>query len=195
LRKQKEERVPSILEIPSKRRRAEFLAAVKRSRKLHGQWVSPPRTTNAFDKSLKRYGSKSHISYWIITEAGKLAGVININEIVRGSFHSGYLGYYALTPHNGRGYMTAGIRAVVSRAFRNLHLHRLEANIQPDNKASLGLVARLGFRRKGFSPRYLKIAGKWRDHERWAVTAEDWNDRVAFKRATRTRYTLGKTRM
>ena len=165
----------SILEIPSKRRRAEFLAAVKRSRGLHGHWASPPRTANGFDKSLERFGSPAHMGYWVLTENGELAGVININEIVRGSFWSGYLGYYAFVPHNGRGYMTAGLRAVVSRAFGQLRLHRLEANIQPDNKASRQLVQRLGFKLEGCSPRYLKIAGKWRDHERWAVTAEDWN--------------------
>jgi len=87
---------------------------------------------------------------------------------------SGYLGYYAFVPHNGQGYMTAGIQAAVSKAFRALRLHRLEANIKPDNRASRRLVQRLGFRLKGFSPRYLKMAGGWRDHERWAVTAEEW---------------------
>jgi len=109
-----------------------------------------------------------------VTESGELAGAININEIVRGSFRSGYLGYYAFVPHNRRGYMTTGLRTVVSRAFRQLRLHRLEANIQPDNEASRRLVKRLGFKLEGFSPRYLKIAGKWRDHERWAVTAGNW---------------------
>lgn len=166
----------SILEIPSKRRRAEFLAAVTRSRSLHGHWASPPRTAKAFDRSLERFGSQAHVGYWVLTENGELAGVININEIVRGSFWSGYLGYYAFVPHNGRGYMKEGLRAVVSRAFRQLRLHRLEANIQPDNEASRRLVQRLAFKLEGFSPRYLKIAGKWRDHERWAVTAEDWNE-------------------
>ena len=104
--------------------------------------------------------------------ANELAGVININEIVRGKFLSGYLGYYAFVPHNGRGYMNAGLTAVISRAFRMLRLHRLEANIQPDNEASRRLVERLGFRYEGLSPRYLKIAGQWQDHERWALTAE-----------------------
>ena len=164
-----------ILEIPSKRRRSEFLAAVRRSRKLHGHWASPPRTAETFNKSLERFASKAHVGYWVLTEADELAGAININEIVRGRFRSGYLGYYAFAPHNGRGYMTKGLRAVVSRAFRQLRLHRLEANIQPDNEASRRLVKRLGFKLEGYSPRYLKIAGKWRDHERWAVTAENWS--------------------
>ena len=109
-----------------------------------------------------------------MTESGELAGAININEIVRGSFRSGYLGYYAFVPHNGRSYMTTGLRAAVSRAFRQLPSYRLEANIQPDNEASRRLVKRLGFKLEGFSPRYLKIAGRWRDHERWAVTVEIW---------------------
>ena len=169
-----EQTLKRILEVPSKRRRAEFLAAMKRSRRLHGHWASPPRTAKALNKSLARLGSKAHVGYWVLSESGELAGVINISEIVRGSFRSGYLGYYAFAPHNGRGYMTTGLRAVVSRAFRQLRLHRLEANIQPDNEASRRLVKRLGFKLEGFSPRYLKIAGKWRDHERWAVTAEDW---------------------
>lgn len=163
-----------ILEVPSKRRRAEFLAAVKRSRRLHGHWVSPPRTAKAFNKSLERFSSKTHVGYWVLTESRELAGAVNISEIARGSFRSGYLGYYAFAPHNGRGYMTTGLRAVVSRAFRQLRLHRLEANIQPDNEASRRLVKRLGFKLEGFSPRYLKIEGRWRDHERWAVTAENW---------------------
>jgi [ribosomal protein S5]-alanine N-acetyltransferase len=164
----------SILETPSGRRRAEFLAAVARSRNLHGHWASPPRTSRAFDKNLKRLDLPAHVGYWILTASDELAGVVNINEIVRGSFRSGYLGYYAFVPHNGHGYMTEGVRAVVSRAFRVLRLHRLEANIQLDNEASRRLIQRLGFRLEGFSPRYLKIAGKWRDHERWALTAEDW---------------------
>lgn len=167
-----------ILEKPSARRRDEFLAAVVRSRKLHGHWASPPRTTEAFDETLKRLRSKSHIGHWVCTESGELAGVINISEIVRGSFCSGYLGYYAFVPHNGRGYMKRGLCAVLSEAFGRHRLHRLEANIQPDNEASRCLVQRLGFRLEGFSRRYLKVAGRWRDHERWAITAEEWGARI-----------------
>jgi ribosomal-protein-alanine N-acetyltransferase len=163
-----------ILEKPSPGRQAEFLAAVARSRVLHRNWASPPTTSKEFKKSLKRFQEGTHIGYWICTEAGELAGVININEIVRGVFRSGYLGYYAFEPHNGHGYMQRGLRAVLAEAFERQRLHRLEANIQPENEASRRLVQRCGFRLEGFSPRYLKLGGRWRDHERWAITVEEW---------------------
>jgi ribosomal-protein-alanine N-acetyltransferase len=105
-----------------------------------------------------------------------LAGVINITEIVRGFFQGAYLGCYGFVPYIGHGYMSEGLSLVLRRAFRGLRLHRLEANIQPQNKASLRLFSRAGFRKEGFSPRYLKIAGRWRDHERWALLAEEWSD-------------------
>jgi ribosomal-protein-alanine N-acetyltransferase len=110
----------------------------------------------------------------VCTRQGALAGVINISEIVRGSFCSAYLGYYAFVPHDGSGHMRAGLAAVIRLAFRSYGLHRLEANIQPDNSRSIALVRGLGFELEGFSPRYLKIGGRWRDHERWALTAESW---------------------
>jgi ribosomal-protein-alanine N-acetyltransferase len=69
--------------------------------------------------------------------------------------------------------MKEGLRLVLRYAFRELKLHRLEANIQPDNIPSLALVKSCGFRKEGLSPRYLKINGEWRDHERWAILADE----------------------
>lgn len=102
---------------------------------------------------------------------GDIVGVVNITNIVRGSFKSGYLGYYVFAGYERQGYMRAGLRAVVRYAFDSLKLHRLEANIQPGNSASAALVRSCGFRKEGYSPRYLKIGGRWRDHERWAILA------------------------
>ena len=87
---------------------------------------------------------------------------------------SAYLGYYAFVPHAGRGLMRQGLSQVITHAFKTMKLHRLEANIQPRNIRSRALVKKLGFQREGISPRYLKINGRWRDHERWAILCEDW---------------------
>jgi ribosomal-protein-alanine N-acetyltransferase len=135
---------------------------------------------------MERLGKPTHEARFVVLRvSGELAGVINVSEIVRGAFHSAYLGYYAFVPHAGRGYMTEGLALALRWVFGTLRLHRVEANIQPGNEASRALVRRLGFRREGFSPRYLKIAGRWRDHERWALVAEDWRKEHPGHRLTR----------
>jgi ribosomal-protein-alanine N-acetyltransferase len=168
----------SILDTPSNRSRPEFLAAVARSRRLHRGLVTPPRTAAAFAAYLRRLRGPAYIGYWVRTDEGELAGVITISEIVRGAFKSGYLGYYAFSPHDGQGYMSRGLHAVLTEVFGAHRLHRVEANIQPGNEPSRRLVRRLGFRCEGFSPRYLKVNGRWCDHERWALTVEDWRSRL-----------------
>jgi ribosomal-protein-alanine N-acetyltransferase len=70
--------------------------------------------------------------------------------------------------------MYEGTQLVLHHAFRKLKLHRLEANIQPGNHASIALARKCGFVREGYSRRYLKIYGRWKDHERFALLAEDF---------------------
>jgi [ribosomal protein S5]-alanine N-acetyltransferase len=160
------------LERPSARSASEFLAAVQRSRALHAPWAKAPDTEAAYRDFVRRSRSAAHVTYVIRLRAtDELVGVAGISEIVRGALRSAYLGYYAFCPHNGQGLMREGLALVIKRAFRQLRLHRLEANIQPGNGPSLRLIRRLGFRREGYSPRYLKIRGRWRDHERWALLA------------------------
>lgn len=152
-----------------------FLDAVRRSRKLHHPWVRPPRTSAEFREHLMKKDGVRHFAFFIwVAEPRALVGAVNISEVVRGAFQSAYLGYYAFEPLAGRGLMRAGLAQVITRAFGELKLHRLEANIQPENARSQALARSLGFRREGYSPRYLKVAGRWRDHERWAVLCEDW---------------------
>ncbi|MCM3879903.1 MAG: GNAT family N-acetyltransferase [Vicinamibacterales bacterium] len=146
--------------------------AVRRSRRLHGSWVAPPASPASFRAALVRWRQPTHAAFFI-WNGSELVGVVNISEIVRGIFRSAYLGYYAFEPLAGRGLMREGLSQVIDHAFDEMKLHRLEANIQPKNRRSVALVRSLGFRREGFSRRYLKIAGRWRDHERWAVLAED----------------------
>ena len=105
---------------------------------------------------------------------GAVVGSIEISRIARGNFKSAYLGYSVLPADRGRGYMTEALHLALRYAFRTLRLHRVEANIEPGNEPSIALVRRAGFTREGFSRRYLKLGGRWRDHERWALLAEDW---------------------
>src|SRR5207249_520269 len=108
-------------------------------------------------------------------EDGEVVGWANISEIVRGGFQSAFLGYSGIGGFEGRGYMTEMLQLVLRDAFTRLKLHRLEANIQPGNGPSIRLAERCGFEREGFSPRYLKVGGRWRDHERWAIRRETWS--------------------
>lgn len=150
----------------------EFLAGVARSRALHHPWVSPPASPAQFRAYIERMAAEQNRSFLVCDGArGAIVGVINITNIVMGLFRSGYLGYYVFSGYERQGLMHEGLNAVVHDAFGKMKLHRLEANIQPGNTASIALVKTCGFSREGYSPRYLKIGGRWRDHERWAIVA------------------------
>jgi [ribosomal protein S5]-alanine N-acetyltransferase len=152
---------------------AELLDAINRSRALHEPWVFLPAT----EEDLREYLSQpeeARITYGVREAQGRLAGVVNINSIIRGHFQSAFLAYYAVLPYERQGNMRAGLAAVLDKAFVDHGLHRVEANIQPENVASARLVQGLGFRLEGHSPRYLRIGGQWRDHDRYALTVEEW---------------------
>jgi ribosomal-protein-alanine N-acetyltransferase len=177
---------PTILEgnrvhVRSPRRSDEqaFIAQAARSRSLHRRWVQAPDTPDAFGVYVQRYRRAGlevrNVGLLVVrNEDDAIAGVVNFSEIVRGAFQSAYVGYYAFAPLAGTGYMTEGFALALDFAFRDLELHRVEANVQPANARSLALVERLGFVREGYSRRYVKIAGRWRDHVRFGMLAEEW---------------------
>ncbi|MFG3496917.1 GNAT family N-acetyltransferase [Streptomyces sp. NPDC047928] len=152
----------------------EFTARAAESRELHRPWLFPPETTGAYTPWARALIEDPARESFLVCarDSGAVAGFVNINNIVRGAFQCGALGYGAFAHAAGRGLMSEGLRLVLRHAFGPLSLHRLEANIQPGNAASLALVRRAGFRLEGFSPAILHIDGAWRDHERWAITAE-----------------------
>lgn len=150
--------------------RSELLAMTRASRELHYPWISPPLTSHMFKVYYRRTQRDDHEGFVIcLNETDEIVGVINVNNVVKGAFRSASVGYYASLAHAGRGYMREGLLHVTQHAFKELGLHRIEANIQPDNIASIRLVRSCGFQREGFSPQFLYINGAWRDHERWAA--------------------------
>ena len=162
-----------VLRTPTSADADAFLAAVQASRRLHRPWVHPPRTRADFLQYVDRMAGPGQQAFLVCRrEGGALVGVVNLTNVILGSFRSGYLGYYAFAGQERQGLMREGLQAVVHHAFGRLKLHRLEANIQPDNAPSIALVRSCGFAKEGYSPRYLKIGGRWRDHERWAILAD-----------------------
>jgi ribosomal-protein-alanine N-acetyltransferase len=154
------------------------------SRGLHRRWVDAPADASAFRSFLHRSRLPSVRTFLVVRREDRaIVGVFRLSQIFLGNFRSAYLGYWVGAPYAGQGYMTEGMALLLRHAFGPLRLHRVEANLQPGNVASRALVRRAGFRREGFSPRYLKVAGRWRDHERWAITVEDF--RASSRRPTR----------
>lgn len=180
----------TFIRYPTRRDRDEYLGLARASAAFHRTHAPPdpgdpdPFGPAAFERFLA--GARSARSRRLLVcrlEDRAIVGRVSLGEICRGLFQSCYMGYWVGAPFARRGLMTEGIALVLDHAFGELGLHRVEANIQPDNPASIALVRRLGFRNEGYSPRYLRIGGGWKDHERWAMTAEEWKGASVLHRS------------
>jgi [ribosomal protein S5]-alanine N-acetyltransferase len=164
-----------LLRPPVESDRHEFISVMAASTDLHEPWISDIATDEYFDRLLIRVThSRYYTNLVCLLDGGPIVGVFNISEIVRGAFQSAFLSYAAVAGYEGKGLMGEGLQLLLDSAFMELDLHRLEANIQPDNTLSIALVRRAGFTYEGTSRRYLKLGGAWRDHEHWVLLAEDW---------------------
>lgn len=163
------------LRAPTQADRDEFLARNRESTRFYRGKASPMTGARAYAAYVARCRRSDFAGLLVCRVDGdEIVGVFNVSQIFRGVFRSAYLGYQVFEPYAGQGYMTDAMALVLRHVFVTLRLHRIEANIQPTNPASLALVRRAGFTCEGFSRRYLKIGGRWRDHERWALLVEDW---------------------
>jgi ribosomal-protein-alanine N-acetyltransferase len=170
-----------FLRTPTRRDRDEFISLMRASRAFHSPWATAPTDDERFAAYLADARRTDFEALLLCrTEDEAIMGFFNLSQIIRRGFQSAYLGYAVGKPFAGQGYMREGLELVLRHAFTTLRLHRIEANIQPANASSLALARGAGFRREGFSPRYLKIGGRWRDHERWAILAEEWRARAGM---------------
>lgn len=108
---------------------------------------------------------------------GRLAGEINLSGIQRGPFQNGYVGYWIDERLAGRGYTPEAAVVLFRFTFEDLELHRAQVSIIPRNHASRRVAEKLDLRNEGTAVRYLKINGVWEDHIRYALTAEEWDER------------------
>jgi [ribosomal protein S5]-alanine N-acetyltransferase len=168
------------LRLPNGADRDEFIGLMRASRAFHRPWASAPTDDQRFAAYIADSRRPDFEAMLVCRrDDDAIVGFFNLSQIARGSLQSAYLGYAVGKPFARHGYMREGIQLVLRHAFETLELHRVEANIQPGNAASIALAEGAGFHREGFSPRYLKIGGRWRDHERWAILAEEWRRRSA----------------
>lgn len=153
----------------------EMMQMFRESRKFYNGLVSPPLNREEFANYVAR-NDENESEFFVICrrEDEKIVGAINLSQIFRKSFQNAYLGYSLGVKYTGKGFMTEAVNLILKYAFKDLKLHRIEANIQPQNEASIAVAERCGFAKEGFSPKYLKIGNKWCDHERWAIIKENW---------------------
>ncbi len=169
-----------LLRAPTPADALPFLALVQASAELHHPWVVAPETPVAFRAYLARAACEhdlfpAHVCRLVCRASdGAVVGAANLNNVVWGGLRGASLGYYAFAPYAGEGYVRDGVAELLTHGFRHAGLHRVEAAVQPDNARSRALLAALGFRHEGDSPRYMKFGGRWRDHERWAITEDEW---------------------
>lgn len=169
------EAMPVVLAPATRADAAELIQDNLNSREYHYPWTAPFTDEAGFEAWFERTlcGPDVGLVAREAASGGRVVGVVNLTGIVAGVFQNAYLSYYGVAALAGRGLMIEAVRLAAAHAFGTRGLHRLEANIQPGNLRSVALVKRLGFRLEGFSPRYLRIGGERRDHERWALLTDE----------------------
>lgn len=164
-----------FLRHPQNKDHKEFAYVMKASKKLYKGLANPPIEKENFEAYVKQNESDANENMLICqNKDSAIVGAINLSQIFRRGFQNAYLGYYISEKFGEKGYMSEAIALVLRYAFKDLKLHRIEANIQPHNLASIAVVRKNDFTKEGFSPKYLKIGGCWRDHERWAIIRDNW---------------------
>lgn len=167
------------LRYPTRRDEKRWVAWKRANAPYHGYWDAlpppgfDPNGPAAFEKYVASARTESS-DRTLLFSGTELVGAFNLSQIFRGALQSAYLGYAGSAEHLGAGYMSRGLQLLLRHAFGRLALHRLEANVQPNNDRSIALAQSAGFLLEGLSPRYLKIRGRWRDHLRFALLREDW---------------------
>ncbi|KPN22015.1 MULTISPECIES: GNAT family N-acetyltransferase [Arthrobacter] len=160
-------------------------------RSRNAQWIGPWEATNPLPgtdlptyagmvRSLNQQARQDTALPFVITERqGSLrtpppiVGQLTVSSIIWGSARMATLGYWVDQAHAGRGIAPTAVAMATDHCFRVLGLHRMEINIRPENRPSLRVVQKLGFREEGLRKRYLHIAGSWADHLSFAITAEE----------------------
>ena len=164
------------LRAPQSNDELEFLELRRTSRQFHAPFeVRPPRGFNAASprafRAFLEQGPGKGRERWLIcsTTTHRILGAITIGMIRGEPFQSAALGYWIGAAHARQGYMSEALPLALQRAFAGLGLRRVEADVLAENRASKRLLRNTGFVKEGLSREFAHVAGRWRDHERWAL--------------------------
>jgi [ribosomal protein S5]-alanine N-acetyltransferase len=146
-----------------------FVALAKESLYFHRKWIKLPTDPDAFERYLSAFDGKSAFCF-VVCHGELIVGSVSLTGIEREPYQRGRLGYGVFEQYARMGYIAFGLKHVISFAFDNLGLHRLEADIQSDNEPSKLLIKKLDFKYEGLSRKFIRINNQWIDHERWALT-------------------------
>ncbi len=124
-------------------------------------------------RSMRKQQLAGHSVSFVITLAGEVVGQLTVSDISGGALRSASIGYWVSEHVAGKGVTPTAVALAIDYCFGDLALHRVEICIRPENGASLRVVAKLGLRLEGSRARYIHIGGAWRDHDCFAVTAEE----------------------
>ncbi|MHB1593020.1 MAG: GNAT family N-acetyltransferase [Streptosporangiaceae bacterium] len=162
-------------------------AAWREARVRNADWLRPWEPTNpetplyqsslgpyvAMVRTMRREARHSLTLPWVVTYDGRFAGQLTVGNIIWGSARSASVGYWIDQEFAGRGVIPTALAMALDHSFTVVGLHRIEATIRPENRASRRVVEKLGFHDEGIRRRSLHVDGAWRDHICYALTAED----------------------
>ncbi|HMQ68321.1 MAG TPA: GNAT family N-acetyltransferase [Ignavibacteria bacterium] len=128
-----------------------------------------------YEKNLRECGSEYRYNIFKKDDPERVIGNIAVSNIIRGILQSAFLGYSVDENENGKGFATEAVKEIIDFSFRDIRLHRIEANVIPSNTASVRVLEKLNFTKEGYSENYLKINGKWQDHIRFALINQNYD--------------------
>ncbi len=129
--------------------------------------------TRASIRNLTAHARSGSALPFVIEFEGRLVGQLNVSSITYGSLSSATIGYWVAQSSAGRGITPTAVALATDYCFHSLRLHRMEICIRPENRPSLRVVEKRGFRDEGFRRRFIHINGEWRDHFAFALVAEE----------------------
>lgn len=159
--------------------------AWRAARAVNAAWFAPwdgtvppgaegrPSSFRALVVRLNRAARAGTTMPFVIEVDGEFAGQLTVNNIVRGSAQFASIGYWIDKAFAGRGAVPLAAALAIDHCFGAAGLHRIEVCVRPENTNSLRVVEKLGLREIGYAPKFLHIAGEWRDHRIYAVTVEE----------------------